>query len=655
MINHLLKSVQGRLSPSYNFSSPVMDYLNSGRLLTELKADTVKATIRELKIELCKMQKSLKASPGNRALAKKIAAFEEFIRQHWSLISPLSRIPPEIFEQIFESCARNGTSILTVCHVCHMWRAIIFSTPSLWSTIPRLSLTQRTSRKSFLVALQVMLNRSGTRPLKLHILEDDVGKISPHRELHPALLLLSTYAGRWEDVHLQVVAPHGRLLSTNLWRYGSFTLLHSLQLHIIRHSKSPSGGSFVIDTFHAAPRLRVLSLSGIRDYSNVDFPWTQLTKYTERNVDFDGLNRLHQLKNCEEVEHISKFGSVVMERVPETYLPCLRSLFVEFHTEFDQWLDQWLGIHSLFDPLTLPALQCLYLRAFYGDYTRGLANFIIRSQCNIRKFVLHHPCREITPSSLSEILRLMPLLTDLDISHVVCSIYSILSADAEEPLVPLLERLELQSEAVSPSQLLIVSRFHAGGPNGVCRLQFGRIRFKHPSTCRKALFDLEEWNVSYYDTEFSKIRGWGKNLRGQLNGSGDSEDLYNICPIVKFSILQAVFSSIENYRFMNVRLLYSSGLHIVMKDLISKQPGDVGQLGNRELQLLRLRAETLLTKWIPLFLADIPRRQWVMQGDRCLVYVTSDSDIWKSPDAIDIVRFGMKEDPEMPKYYWPDE
>jgi len=106
----------------------------------------------------------------------------KFIKVHKALLSPLRYLPSEILQEIFLHYANHryadgwirGVQVSTMPwylgHISHRWRNIALSFPSLWDTIPDISVHQVLLEKVKYRALIYLIQRTGTsRTLKLFI------------------------------------------------------------------------------------------------------------------------------------------------------------------------------------------------------------------------------------------------------------------------------------------------------------------------------------------------------------------------------------------------------------------------------------------------------------------------------------------------------
>ena len=144
------------------------------------------------------------------------------------LLSPMTRLPPEIIAYIFElSLADEGESMpvpvpgdgpFHLTQVCKLWRAVAESDPHLWTSIHIYFPHARQSREQDVPAVKPMLDlhlkRSGVLPISL--------TFADHRFYHAtteglvALLVdrLRTHSHRWKRISLHLSCGYFPLLFT---------------------------------------------------------------------------------------------------------------------------------------------------------------------------------------------------------------------------------------------------------------------------------------------------------------------------------------------------------------------------------------------------------------------------------------------------------
>ena len=93
-------------------------------------------------------------------------AFEvlRMIRAMKNLIAPINRIPPEVLSQIPDYCDDDSLdkTLIALTHVCHDWREMFISIPSLWT-----SLKSNTADKT-----RTYLKRSKPSPINVYIVDE---------------------------------------------------------------------------------------------------------------------------------------------------------------------------------------------------------------------------------------------------------------------------------------------------------------------------------------------------------------------------------------------------------------------------------------------------------------------------------------------------
>lgn len=102
------------------------------------------------------------------ATRQELDALILMVRRQTNALVPIARLPPEILSRIFHECAQDERSLLwglpwiKVTHVCHHWRAVSLSAPTLWE---RVTLSSRVSGEP----VQEWLVRSQDTPLKIFV------------------------------------------------------------------------------------------------------------------------------------------------------------------------------------------------------------------------------------------------------------------------------------------------------------------------------------------------------------------------------------------------------------------------------------------------------------------------------------------------------
>ncbi|KAK6978094.1 F-box domain-containing protein [Favolaschia claudopus] len=280
---------------------------------------------------------------------------------------PILTLPNEIISEIFlhflppypnppPFVGRRSPFLLT--HICHRWREIAITTPTLWRAI---DLTVWRPRLDLAALTALYVERARGCPLAFDTTELN--------EISSALI---SYRSRWEHIKLH----HSSYSNWRLMFAGPMPRLRSL--HILR-LPSASDSSLVSFTLEHAPLLRNINMP-IPDATRLPkLPWRQLTSLTLQSV------RLHQLVS-------------ILQQSPDLIeLRC----YIHFQSNFPTSLSDIPPLHRLtslsldyaFNPqdrdllsfFTVPALETLEVpESLLGyDTIESIKRFIAKSCCQI--------------------------------------------------------------------------------------------------------------------------------------------------------------------------------------------------------------------------------------------------------------------------------
>jgi F-box-like len=223
--------------------------------------------------------------------------------------SSISRLPPEIMADIFETClpeitgawrsdanrrrktVPHATMPLVIGKVCSAWRELAWLTPKLWSGIS-LSLEDCTSKDCEL--LEQWLSRSGRSPLSIHMMFDKNGATAGDAT-HSILHTIANCSERWRDVYFAFPASFYKQLNSIRNR---LPLLRTLSL-VTRIIDVGLERNF--QHFSAAPRLCHVEIYGY-DRELMNIPLDQVTKLSLSVVEagdcMEALRRFPGLSHC---------------------------------------------------------------------------------------------------------------------------------------------------------------------------------------------------------------------------------------------------------------------------------------------------------------------------------------------------------------------
>ncbi|KIO29694.1 hypothetical protein M407DRAFT_21120 [Tulasnella calospora MUT 4182] len=122
-----------------------------------------------------------------------------------TLLSPINRIPFDIFQVIIAMCQERPSSTFrfTASRVCHLWREDILAMPLLWNSL------HINKRVPCWEMLEAMLKRSGQAPLDIYIGQAPFVKSAlPH--LRKIMQIILPHLERWRALNLSDV-PYKKL------------------------------------------------------------------------------------------------------------------------------------------------------------------------------------------------------------------------------------------------------------------------------------------------------------------------------------------------------------------------------------------------------------------------------------------------------------
>ncbi|KAF8887693.1 hypothetical protein CPB85DRAFT_290567 [Mucidula mucida] len=222
---------------------------------------------------------------------------EEMTLAYQQALSPVRRVPPEVWGRIFAQCSQAGyrgsynhkSEPWVISHVCSTWRTIVTSMSALWSYVYCSPASLDTVNPTGL--LDLVLSRAGdklnvvfryksfpTRPPRCTPEEIEEGMTGLFR-------VVVRYCRLWRDASLHIASNH-------------LDILHTIEedIHNLRRI-SLFVGTYPIDSmgptvrcFRVAPKLTSVHLSGSLWNAAEAFPWAQITNY-------DGFAGVHAPSN----------------------------------------------------------------------------------------------------------------------------------------------------------------------------------------------------------------------------------------------------------------------------------------------------------------------------------------------------------------------
>ncbi|KAF7377530.1 F-box domain-containing protein [Mycena sanguinolenta] len=308
---------------------------------------------------------------------------------------PVLTLPTEIVTQIFIRVlppypgylSLTGTlSPTSLTHLCHQWREIAISTPSLWRTIDlsdnNIPLEQRVN------IFSLWSERSRSCPLSVEFDgEDGINSMSE------VMALIAPQRTRLEHLKLGIFPSHLPAIKN------SMPVLHHLHLEL----RNPRSGSEIKPTpFCGLPLLRSVVLNDLAA-SWVTLPWTQLTSlglyWIHIHECVPVLQQTSNLIHCElRLCHSRRVhGSMII-------LPSLESLVLN-GPDYIQPIMECLRY------FITPSLRLLAIheRLLGKDPARSLTEFVSKSGGNIREVCITGK-RSVPETSYRDALQSVPRL-----------------------------------------------------------------------------------------------------------------------------------------------------------------------------------------------------------------------------------------------------
>ncbi|KAJ7780202.1 hypothetical protein DFH07DRAFT_765491 [Mycena maculata] len=295
---------------------------------------------------------------------------------HTSKHYPFRTLPTEIVVEIFTHFPPAypfrppATGILSpavLSQICHEWREIALSIPTLWRAIS-LSLNSDSSsdkkRKTQLLLLETWLDRSRSCSLSIALIDKSFWNVQESL-VEPFLQAIVAHCNRWEYLDLQVPLELSSLLK------GDMPLLRGLQLGFTKGTGiTPSDP---VPVFQETPQLREANLGSINP-DEITLPWTQFTRLTTQFLPgsscWDMVEMMDNLVYC-------KLCSLGASRPRHIHLMQLETLIIrdEVPSSPDGFIDSWI----------LPSLRELQIPEDYlrPDPVHTLVDFVSRSGCSL--------------------------------------------------------------------------------------------------------------------------------------------------------------------------------------------------------------------------------------------------------------------------------
>ena len=351
--------------------------------------------------------------------------------------SAVLSLPPEILAEIFLRMQswRTPETPLLFGQVCLDWRAIAWSTPSLWSNVDFCLSKEQYSVRTEL--LDEWLQRSKAVPLTIRIWSKEERSYWQSTTPTEMLRILVSHSWHWENVNLY--APYqwdGDLqpIRDNLPMLDTLCVIHPT---IAEHRS--------FDMFENAPSLHKVHLIYVY-ISEVTLPWHQITTFRGDYLYVDECLKVlwccPQLKKCYFSPIIGDYDLERAQLWPE-------ALTHESLERLDITMTDAAIIDPLLDLCTLPALRRLRIGCnsrIDSDATVSITPVIRRSACILEKLSMEQAF--LSEEEAISCLQDIPSLVTLQISiqspkRISVKFLSALSS-TDKPLLPNLRSLRLE-------------------------------------------------------------------------------------------------------------------------------------------------------------------------------------------------------------------
>ena len=385
-------------------------------------------------------------------------AILRIIQNHRTVLSPVRRVPTEIWEEIFTYCGEQTDGLCTPvdpCHikidefpwvlgrVCSRWREIMMDTPAFWTNV-------RTNLKNYYLCdsrrqpMQTVIQRSKTVPIDLKIESDP--NVAQATVTGVARLLFGL-RDKIESLELMMPFEHFQFMEAEI-KSSALTVLK--KLHLGYPMEYNSSKKYLqkdnVNVFATAPRLKQVTIcGGGTDFPDkFNLPWRQLEVVEQYLARGDQV--LQCISNCPNMHTLYVYETYGMR----TDLTILRHDVLRCVS---------LGEVLLLDYLELPSLVKLTigynstLRSPFDAYAARLERFLGRCGSNLETLVIGHIPFE--NKGLVPILRQTPRLkkfkiecgyrmTSLTEGALIRDLISSLSIQKDIPiLLPFLEELHI--------------------------------------------------------------------------------------------------------------------------------------------------------------------------------------------------------------------
>ncbi|KAJ3507471.1 hypothetical protein NLJ89_g6284 [Agrocybe chaxingu] len=499
----------------------------------------------------------------------------------------------------------------------------------------------------------MLLERSAAAPLYISVC--CIKWSSPQIEsFRPVVDLLVSHSERWETFSLQCYLD---LLEAFQSIKHRLPLLNYVNLAI--HPDPKEIRKSVVDMFEVAPKLQVVHLSD----SCLEFklPWSQIAEFKDGTCWCNDSPLHNVLTQSNEIHNLAARGitsnNLRLSR-PRTSLPNLTSFdihYVPLPPDLDSVLSNDDSVNNLLNSLILPAVESIAITNYPVNPIPPLSALLSRSLAytsKLQNLALGTCVRIIPPGELAAFLRGLDDLVKLSIGMPHSSDLEAFVVRPNQPvLLPHLEtlyiavhtpvyNLERTLNEIASTRFLESPEPSIGLASPLLQM---RLIFADAGNCHLSHERLEQ-DVSQHilrahPRELQNMRLKLEKEIPQLSGS-----LSVTTPRLDMKInhaykLSKVFNALEKHDVNDVHDLHGSNIHHAMYHVSNVHPSSIP---GEKIYHFQRRATTLLNKWAPMLLADIPNRRWAFQGEHSIVYTPMFNPVRQDPDVLTFMIYGWK-------------
>ena len=622
--------------------------LESNTSPSDSEVVAIRALINDAEAWIEEFHRCFPADDNNASQVQVESQLLKTIEEHRALLSPVRFLPTEILQEIFLRYAladNPGTSMQVyempwrLGHICHRWRKIALSLPSLWDNI-RINILIKKPKRSYVRALVCLIQRSGTSST----LKFDIGgplRLSGSlKKVHkgPIIKQIIRHSKRIEQLRIDV-----NDMTVPLYQgfKGRLPNLRVLRVLYVRHGLNEPERR--LDVFQTAPALRQVAIGGLYQDSRVRvlFPWSQITHF-EDQLEAKRVENLVPLSSLRSLTYLDIYKtpcfideSALLPYQPTT-LPNLHTLRVIIDN------DDFKNVDLFLKSLTIPAVEVMKI-SYMKRFIPHLVSMFSGSHGPSRLQKLAFRTNRLYTGELSSLLNLTPHLVELDIDvPPTDDLLKLTYGEGGVMLVPMLQSLYIH---IHHSQ--VFDNFLDALNKSCYALAQVRCELGIPS------LELGTWTILhtlrfYYDNAQDRDRSQ-HILNNWVRGSFFTlEELKTItmirerpgrnCQCNPDSFVRDILACIENnlnqvtikvlhvgdvcmWNFHTkfifiIIILQETNLHIDLRHVLVKLPDQ-----NESKQ----RAVGILTEWDQLLLNDLSSYRWARTSELCdfsLVYVS---------------------------------